>query len=254
MDNIAKESFFQKYKVYIYIFCTTAVLIFFFALYESGYRLTDDYTLGKVGRLEVALPLAGTSVFVDSSQKITTTKDNETVFVFLSPKTHQIIVSKEGYFPWKKDVKVDSKKSVEIKPLVVPSNASGQIITSVDPDYWSIRNKIMIDPLPTLSSPKTSEDGSTKIWVDDNGISAMVGSTTVSVLKTDSAIRNISFYKNRNDAIIFSTVDGIFVIEIDNKGGQNFMPIYKGVRPSFIEADPAFIYVLDGENLMQVIL
>ena len=76
MDNIAKESFFQKYKVYIYIFCTTAVLIFFFALYESGYRLTDDYTLGKVGRLEVALPLAGTSVFVDASQKITTTKDN----------------------------------------------------------------------------------------------------------------------------------------------------------------------------------
>ena len=53
---------------------------------------------------------------------------------------------------------------------------------------------------------------------------------------------------------MFSIYNNIFVIDTEKDGTQNFLPLYKGQSPSFIKTDPNFIYVLDGQALMQVVI
>ena len=90
--------------------------------------------------------------------------------------------------------------------------------------------------------------------MENNTITAKISDKIYDVIKPETPIRNLYFYKNRIDSVIFSNGNSVYVIEISKEGTQNFMPIYKGQNPSFVETDPNFIYVLDGENLMQVII
>ncbi len=222
--------------------------------YKMGYRFGKGLTIGKVGYLEMTLPLNQTSIFIDQSRKIVTEKDDETVKIPFSPHKHSVIVSHAGYFPWKKDFEVSSSETAKLSPIFVTSNTTGQIITNKDPEYYKIRNEVIRDALPTKKSKRFSNDKSVSIWIEDGGIMAKVASTTLNIVQIDSAIRNIDFYKDRNDSIMFSTSNSVYVIEIDKTGNQNFMPIYKGQSPSFIKVDNNSIYVLDGLNLMQIII
>ncbi len=254
MDNIAKEQKLTNKIKYFWIAILTVVVILGIYLYVDGYRFTSNLTLGKSGNLIVNIPLPLTSIYIDNSKKIETTTDNETVKIKLSPKAHSIIIGRDGYFPWTKEFVMPSKGEIILNPLFVSQNASGQIITQSDPEYWKIRNQITRDQLPTQDKPKISSDEKYKLWVDDNGVMISNGEKQIKVIEPDTAIRSVSFYKDRNDAIIFSTANSIYAIETDTSGVQNFLPIYRGTRPAFIEMDTSFIYVLDGENLMQIII
>ncbi len=242
----------KKFQIYGGIFILLAVVAL--SLYSYGYRFKNNLTLGKVGTLSITIPMPLTSIFIDESRKITTSKDNEVVNLTFSPTKHSVIVSRDGYFPWKKDFVIESGKTTTIYPILVSQNATGEIITKNDKDYWTIRNKVVTDVLPTKDNPGLSADGSVSIWVEDNAIMAKVGNEIKKVIQPDTIIRNVYFYKDRSDAVMFSTLGSIFIIEIDDEGEQNFLPVYRGQKPIFIKTDPNFIYVLDAENLMQVII
>jgi hypothetical protein len=53
---------------------------------------------------------------------------------------------------------------------------------------------------------------------------------------------------------MFSVDNAVYAIDVDKEGTQNFLPVYKGTSPSFIEATSSYIYVLDGDTLMQVVI
>jgi hypothetical protein len=199
----------------------------------------------------MTLPMQETVIFVDQNQKIQSSKDNELVKVVLSPTSHQIIVSHPGYFPWTKDVTIPSAGTVALSPIFVAQNTSGSIVTSNDPEYWKIKNNISANNLPTLDHPIVSSDTSVSLWVENNAILVKNAAATTTVIQPDIAIKNVAFYKNRNDAVIFSMANTVYVIEVQNEGTQNFMPIYKGTNPSFVESDANSIYIDDG-TLMQV--
>ncbi len=254
MEQNAKENFFRNRARSLSIIAIVLIPLLGFGAYIKGYRLTSGVSLGKVGYLSMNIPLPQTSIFIDQSKKIITTKDNEEVRIPFSPKEHSVIISKEGYYPWKKDFNIPSSEEIKLIPLFISVNASGQIITKIDPEYTKLRNTIITSPVPTFEKPVISADKSVKIWVADNGIVAEINKEIVHVVDSDTSIRNISFYKDRNDAVMFSTSNAVYVIEIDRFGQQNFLPIYKGQKPSFIATNPGFIYVLDGENLLQILI
>jgi len=252
MDDKVKTHL-KKYKPeYIILVLAIVALLIGFIGYKKGYRFTENFMIGKAGKLSlnVALPLA--NIFIDEGEKIVTTKDNELLEISLSPRKHTVIISREGYFPWKKDFVMQSEGKVDLSPVFVSSNPSGMVITNKDPEFWKIRNKIIVDPVPTKESPRISKDGKAKLWLDDNAVMVEIASTTKTVIQPDPAIRNLYFYKDRTDVIIFSINNAIYAIEVEKDGTQNFLPIYKGASPSFIEGALDYIYVLDGEILMQV--
>lgn len=253
MDKV-KNHIKQNKSVYTYTFVAVLILVLVFVIYKKGYRFTENFMLGKAGTLSLQIAMPLTNVFIDENNKIVTDKDNEVVEVTLSPRNHTVIVSREGYFPWKKDIKMQSEGKINFSPVLVSSNPSGNIITKQDPEFWKIRNKIITDALPTKESPRISKDGKAKLWIEDNGVMAEIEGKTYTVIQPEPEVRNLYFYKNRTDVIIFSINNAVYAIEVDKKGTQNFLPIYKGMSPSFIEGDNSFIYVLDGEALMQVFI
>ena len=254
MDNIAKEKNFGEKLKLIWI----AIIIFIFVggltAYFFGYRFTKNLSIAKSGYLTIKAPLSNTFVYIDNNEKIQTQKDNEEIKVMLSPEVHTIIVGRDRYFPWTKSLEVEPDKEIKINPLYVSENASGQMITKNDPEYWKIRNQITSNKLPTEKTPIISPDNKYSLYVADNTVIAKVGTTTMNVIKPETPIKNVSFYKDRSDAVVFSTGNGVFVIEIDTNSYQNFMPIYKGTKPFFIKNDANSIYILDGEALMQVVI
>lgn len=73
------------------------------------------------------------------------------------------------------------------------------------------------------------------------------------ILKTEFSIRNAAFYPRR-DAAITAYANGVFVVELDGRGGHNIFPLYKGIEPNFALPDiqERIIYILDDGNLIEV--
>lgn len=234
------------------IIFSIALIILIFVLYKNGYRVTENFSIGKIGQLNINLPIENTSIIIDKKIKINSEKNIETIS--LSPNTHEIIISKEGYYPWVKKIKIPSKESVSIDPFFVNQNASGEMITVVDSDYWKIKRDIQTSVLPTKENPLISQDKEIQIWIENNAVISKTKDSFHTVIEPDTIIKNISFYKNRDDVIIFSTYNGVYAIETDTENTQNFMPIYKGVDPYFATSTENSIYILDKDILMEVVI
>lgn len=264
MNNNTKVNFLEKIKQYskkyYWIFIIVLILISITTGYKMGYRIKNNLTIGKIGKVVIEIPFPNTSVYIDQSKKIITSKDNENIEINLSPKKHSVIISREGMYPWTKEFTVPSGGHITLSPIFVYLNVSGQMITEKDPEYYKIRNSVVYAKTPTESSPIISKDGKVKIWMNDNAIIARIADNekdvdkTYKVIQPDTVIRNVDFYKDRSDSLMFSTSNGVYVIEIKSEGTQNFMPLYKGVKPSFLKINENSIYVLDESNLMQIII
>ena len=232
------------------IFVTLAIIV----LFSLGYRIDSDLKIAKNGQFSIETLLPNTVVIIDETKKIITTKEKEIVNISLAPKVHSVIVSHEDFFPWIKEVKVSSDQNTKVSPIYVYQNPSGSIITKNDPEYWKIMSDIDKNLPPQKNSHKISKDESVHIWVENNTIMAKVNDNSIEVIKPENPIRNLDFYKNRNNALVFSSGNGVYVVEINKEGTQNFMPIYKGERPEFLLQDENFIFIQDFQNLMQVII
>jgi len=254
MEDNVKTKIQENKFFYGAIVLVIFIIILTIVGFKNGYRFQENFMVGKMGVMSLEIPLAQTNIFIDDSKKVTTSKEGELVEISLSPREHTVIVSRDGYFPWKKDFVMGSGGNIKFSPVFVSSSPSGVIITKNDPEFWKIRNKIITNILPTKETPRVSEDGSAKLWIEDNAVIVEVASTTKTVIQPDPVIRNLYFYKGRSDVVIFSVSSAIYAIEVNKEGTQNFLPIYKGINPSFIGDDLNNIYVLDGETLMQVVI
>ncbi len=251
MSQNAKEKFFEN-KARLWTTIIVVLLILGVVLYAIGFRIGGKYLIGKVGSLEMTIPLKNTSIYIDQTEKIITSEENQDTIIPLSPGNHSIIVSHEGYYPWTKEFEVPSGGRTELKAIFASQNASGLIIGPKDPEYVKIKESITKSHLPTKASPITSQDGKVTAWIEGNSVLAQVNGELTDVIDPTAPIRNIDFYKGRSDALVFSTGDNIYVVEVSHVGTQNFLPLYVGHSPSFVTADSNSLYVLDGNSLLQV--
>jgi len=220
-----------------------------------GYRIQPNMRIAKNGTLEITLPLRGTVVYSDDKKLITTVEENETVRISLPVKTHDIIIGREGYFPWMAQATIQPAQTLILTPFFVTQNTTGQIITRTDAQYWNIRSQVINTKIPTEATPKTLRDVS--IWITDNTIYLKKDNQVQEIITPEDTVRSLDFYKDRTDIIVFATDTGVYAmdaVEDALNNVVNFYPIYKGVNPLFQKTDNSFLYVLDGENLMMVVL
>lgn len=242
----------DKSKSYIWLWSTIIILIIIVLGYINGFRLGGKYLIGKVGLVNIELPLSGTSIIVDGTNKMTAKKDGQQVSLELSPKKHEIVINHENFYPWIKTVSLDSGQKINIKPFFINKNPTGVMIGMRDPEYWSLRQKIEKDKLPTKDKPLVSPDGVIKVWAEEGSILANLNGNVHTIVSPQSDIKSVSFFADRTDAIVFSTDKNVFVIDVDSSTAQNFMTIYTGTDPRSIPGDIHYMYVLDRDLLMQV--
>jgi hypothetical protein len=196
------------------------------------------------------------TLFVDDQKEWTTTGEKESITLPLSVGEHRVIIARSGYFPWSQKITIKPETRTAIEPFFVTENATGEIITAKDPQYWELRSKVKNSPLPTKDNPRTQNN--IQIWAEQNTLMMKTADgpvQTIHIFKTH--ILSLDFYKDRDDVAMVATENGIFDLELIEDAqykGANIFPVYKGNEPVFLKTDPHFIYVLDGENLMQVVI
>lgn len=217
---------------------------------------------GKVVLLDIG---DNTNIFVDNRQEKVVSKAKDRVTLKnISPGEHIILVSQEGHWPWLKKVEIVVDKVITLSPFTISQSVPGFFISENDPEYESIMTLFKENELPSLENRRVSPDGNIAIWInggsiyvewlgegekpdyfcDDFGCHNMFNSFTSS-----ANFKNLDFYNDRNDVFIVSFGTGIFAIEADKEGIQNFQPIFEGHAPEFVKNDSNSIYILDNNSL-----
>lgn len=254
----------QKNKKIILLVIFILIFASYVGLKKSRFHV-DGISLVKGGSITLSPIEVTTKIFLDN--KKVSMEDLENV----RPGLHTIILAEDSLWPWKKDVVVVSNEASELFPFLVSKSVSGEIITQSDGDYGRLRTLILNEQLPTTASPILSGSSLVEVWSDQNNIFARWNggddvipaffcnndgdcSSLVNVIESESEVRNIDFFKGRDDVLLIASQNGVFVIEIDKRGStQNFQPVYKGTAsPRFSVDSESSIYVLDGALLFLV--
>lgn len=253
-------------KAFIFVFPLVLILVGVLVyLYLSGYRVGKDFSVERPVFVEIRVPYSGSEVFYNNSLLKTTTKDDEIVSLSGAKSSDiSIIVSKTGFWPYKKDIKLNSNK-FELEPFMLPMNVTGENITGADPEYERIKQIVTSASLPTIESKKISPNGDIEAWVEGGTLKISSNSQKLPqyfcengdckkehiVLESKTPIRSLDFYKNRDDVFMVSVDDSVYAIEADSRGVQNFQPIFRGGIPLFAKSDNG-LFIISGDNLLEI--
>ncbi|KKT57426.1 MAG: hypothetical protein UW81_C0024G0005 [Candidatus Giovannonibacteria bacterium GW2011_GWC2_44_9] len=69
-----------------------------------------------------------------------------------------------------------------------------------------------------------------------------------------SPINDVRFYPGWPDYLMVTSGDSIYVVEMEQAGGQNIFPIHKGKQPKIIQIDAGKLILLDETNYIEVTL
>jgi len=209
----------NKKHSYIYIFILIVILTVV---------LTTTYKNNRDGILQIQSLDENLIIFIDNQRELAQQDINPSFD--LEEGKHTVVVSKDKFWPWIKDVNIEKQTTSKIQPFFIPQNTSGLLIGEIDPEYARIISLFQKNLTAT----------STLANIPDKS------------LYFKESITAIDYYKNRQDVVIISFGDGIYALEIISDNIQNFQPIYKGKSPVFVKKDSSSIYILDDNNLMLV--
>lgn len=174
---------------------------------------------------------------------------------------HTLLVAADGFWPWAKTVEVQQGDRLEfgVLSLAIDPQLRSTIAVPENPE----RARQVMTELPTKDNPAISDDHTTALWMEGDTMYAAwqgkreapryfctpVCSTTRAVFTSDVAIRSLGFYGDRSDVLLFAAENGIFGLELDARGTQNFQPLYLGTAPLFSVMDKDTLLVYDpGET------
>lgn len=272
---------------YLYLLTLLFVaLVPLIALYTSGYRLGPGFSLVETGGIYIYSPEPGAEIVVNDKKRGETSLLNRDIFIQnLKPGVYTVFVSKEGFWPWGKEITVEEKKVSEAITFLIPKEIAGSPIPKEISSGTGTSSPLVPNPLykqvslyfntaqekPAVASTSPIELISYKkhvgIWRDGQKIYAEwlgdprlipsyyctsgICENIIFVFDAIGKITSIAFYPKREDVLLLAIGNGIYALEVDVRKFQNFQPIYKGIAPSFVVNDEGF-FIKDAGNLFSV--
>lgn len=237
----------------------------------ASYGIWTEYNSGEIN---IAVPYQGSSIFLDGKKISTTNSNNQNIVLNrVSPGEHSVLVYAYNRYPWEKTVYVKKGEASKLYPFLM--------LTELNKETSNVTTKLTDDkiskikPLFEEQSKNTftslSYDGNVEIKKEDNSILATrlnddtktydlfcdndkKCKETINVFTPKTGkIKAMDFYPKREDVVIFTLDNGIYAIELNKNGTQNFQPIYTGDNPSFaIDDQNSLIYIKDGDLVFGV--
>ncbi len=252
----------------IWTIAAIAVILVLGICYLNRYRITlSPIAIIRTSSISITSPEAGADIFL-GDEKIGTTGERGTEFSIknLYPGQYAIIVSKKDFWPWAKPIAVTNDSVTHLSPFITPQEASTSPLLWNDPEFESISARLYQEQSTQSVTATTSADGHAALWVENNTIFARWENTsnkkpesycnnvecsaTTTVIQSIETIHSADFYGTRNDIIVFSTDSGVYTLEVDKRGIQNFQPLFKGVSPVFItSADRRQLFILSENTI-----
>jgi len=250
------------------------LLLSLFITYRAGWRFGEGFSLAAPGSVSMHEVPPETKVYVDNKRRAETAEgQRDLTFTNISAGAHLLLASREGYWPWFKELSVSPGEQTRVSMFAVPQNPSGVIIKEADPSYRQIRALIQNARVPSADAPLLSADASVAIFTDggtaiharwrgEEGALPSFFCDDAScteravVFEGASGVNALSFYPGRSDVLLFSGESGIYAIEIDRRGTQNFQPVYLGPAPTFVPKEDAALalYVDDQGSILELSL
>lgn len=119
------------YKRRILLLATSILFVLLAAptlFYAQGYRL-NGLKLTETGGLFVASPLGGAKIYINNKFKRETSAFQHGLFVQnLAPASYSVLIAKDGYWPWQKNLQVHERYVTEAKAFFVPRDPRGEVL------------------------------------------------------------------------------------------------------------------------------
>ena len=237
------------------------------ALFDTGYRLKGFRILRPATIVFASFP-SDAVVRVDGKEFLLTAEPDETFSFRTSAENHDIIVTRVNYWPWEKEVFPAGGATLILYPFLLPRETKATILLKGDAKRKGVTAALSRLRVPTAASPLFAHDGSVSLFVRDSELIARAPDDRAppsyfcreqicreeqTILSFEAEMRNVAFLPGRADVALLAIQNGIFALELDARGIQNFQPVYKGVRPRLAVIETV-LYVEDGESVFAVSL
>jgi len=120
-----------KKRRIIFLFCGIFFLVLapILLFYSLGYRLDKNFRIGRTGGLYVSSPVSGSEIFVKNKQeKKTNILQNGLFLQNLKTGIYPILITKDGYWPWLKNLEIKEGLVTETRAILVSKNPAGEMI------------------------------------------------------------------------------------------------------------------------------
>lgn len=215
------------------------------------------------GEISITPPNGTAAVYIDrdSVSPITSTTSPSTYEV--SPGSRQLLIARDGYWPWSQQIDVSVGETTQIQPFLIEK--TGRHVLQTTSTITNALQNAQSETVLNADEPLLSPNGDIRVFVDSetNIIAQWTGSTStapdffdcyegtcgVSVFN-QAPIKQIAFYPDRNDVIFFAAEKGVYAIEINpHNETQNFQPVIESVQNPVFTIDNGNIFVLSGEHI-----
>ncbi|HRH24654.1 MAG TPA: hypothetical protein PK109_03660 [Candidatus Paceibacterota bacterium] len=252
-------------KSYWIVVLVVVLLLLSFAGYLAGYRL-DQAGITRVGTLVLTDLPDGTAVYLDQARRIYA-KDGTAKTTFL-PGTHTVIVDAPDYQPWNELFSITAANDTVIAPVLVPVDVMGTGLTGAE--ATKAMNLIRTQKLPTKAAPLVVNDGCTLLSVSGPRLIADAATSSCAMLPeylcapgtegcastliytAKDAIRSVSPFPGRDDALVVAAGNLVFVVEVDPREPQFFAPLFKGPNIGAALYTASSTIIGDGKTVVEI--
>jgi len=283
----------RLYLIFFAIIFIIGTPFFIFNAKGYKLNLQDFFNVSKTGGLYISTDQSRIDISVNGEIVRKTGIIQKSIFVQnLKPGVYQINISKEGLQSWNKSLRVFPEIVTEARPFLIKSepvlteiprlligdssalSSTSRNVSKKNSEYDLINvlflppglksvkvktattspdTKILGDVLVKNSAGKLhvlwkGEKDSTPNYFCENACKLEI------IVNTVSKVLSFDFFPGRNDLLILSVEDGIFVSEIDDRSSQNVQKVVSGFGYDFRIKDGKEIYLKKGLKIYSVTL
>jgi len=250
-----------KRKIYLISFVVIFIVFTpLVVLYAMGYRYGH---VKPTGGVYVVINEPYAEVYVDRiNTKQNGLLDRSVLIQNVSPGKHLVFVGKQGYRSWAKEIEVFSERVTEIHANIFPIQVD--LIPIDNDDVFSDDEKKGIRLLFATSTLAIAEKD-----YRDTHLSYSTSTLAVSWVGTRNSrpfffcnvhlcdnqflisvprIRSFDFYPSKDDTIVLSREDGVYVAELDSRSNQNQFPLIMAPKTDVAVYDREYVFIRKSDG------
>lgn len=231
--------------------------------YAAGVRVGPGLTLTLAETLTVTGVPNGAEIVLDQN-RVHVVKGNQAM-LRVAPGTHTVFVEIEGYEPWDELFVMEKDKSVTLRPILVPSTSVKHALT--EEEIATAQGAFTSYTLPTSEAPLSLAGGCIEVYTLENRVLARAStrlgcdvpqylceqescSPTI-VFSAPQSIRSVFALPGREDALVVSARNSVYVAELDPREPRLLTPLYRGTFPIALPFHEGFVLVSDeGDHFL----